>query len=119
MSHKNVHKDIRRPDRCPAAYKGNVVTQDKNTSPFGQGCPLCCCVVKRTYGTVGWGGHEADDGKESRADAPRGLPSLRVVTGDAEADLLIGLKASIWLSATKERKDVRSHLAEWQRGEET
>lgn len=67
-------------------------------SPLGQGCPLRCCVVKGTYGAVGWGGHEPDDGKKSRTDAPRGLPRLRVVAGDAEADLLVGLKASIWLA---------------------
>ena len=43
------------------------------------------------------GGHEADDGEEGGADGPGGLPRLRVVAGDGQADLLVRLEAAVRL----------------------
>ena len=55
-------------------------------------------VVQRADGPLSRVGHEPDDGQQGGADGPAGLPGLRVVTRDGQADLLAHLEATIRLN---------------------
>ena len=65
--------------------------------PPGQRPPLVRRVVQAPDSALARAGHEGDDGEERRPDGPGGLPGLRVVAGDGEANLLTNLKATIRL----------------------
>ena len=65
--------------------------------PPGQNSPLLRRVVQAADGSLARGGHEGDNGEQRRPDGPGGLPRLRVVAGDGQADFLADLKPSIRL----------------------
>lgn len=59
-----------------------------------QPAPMQPCTHQRSQGSCSRRRHERDQCRERRPDAPRRLPVLRVVAGDGQADLHIGLEAA-------------------------